>query len=936
MIRKSKSPVSILLCAGFMTLMAAAALGAQNKALTYQDIMRFRQIRTPVISADGRWVAYSAQPDRGDAQAFLHNLAENTSKHEIARGIRPVFSKDSAWAAFLVRPAALDLAKAGKDKPKQGLALVNLESGDIREIQRVQAVSFSENSHWLAVHLFKEDKKPEKAETAGKKSEEAAEAPAKPKVVGSTLTLINLTTGEEIQIPHVQEYGFDPESRFLAFFVAEPEGTENGLNTIRLEAEDWVRGILLQNEMALVSQLTWSKTGGRLAFIASTMPAGETPGDQDAALWIWDSESDKLFQVVAPTQAPQGWYLPEKNRLRWSRDGRRLFFGFKPLEFREQAEDPEPEVEEQGDLFDVEKILAGRQVDVWHWNDPFINTHQKNMWPRTKDQTYMAVYHADGGRIVPLADKDMPRVQPGENPDTALGFLDAPYRKMVTWYGQLSDLYVVDLKDGKRTKVVGELADRSSLSPGGRYVVYFQDKHWHLFDRRSQQTRNLTAEMDTPFYDEDHDYPQAVPSYGTAGWIEENRAVLIYDKYDIWKFPVRGDRPVNLTGGLGRREGYTFRVLQLDPDKEFFESGESLLLSAYHNHAKNWGFYAGGVDGREVSLLLEEQKKFRLLAKAEEADVLLYTRESYEEFPDLWVSDPVFRTQRKVSNVNPQIQDFAWGAAELVEWQSVDGIPLQGVLIKPGNYEPGKRYPVIVYYYRFFSQRVHEFNQTVINHRPHFPFYASNGYAVFLPDIRFQVGLPGFAATKCLVPGVQKLVDMGIADPDAIGLHGHSWSGYQTAFVVTQTDIFRCAVAGAPVSNMTSAYSGIRWGSGMARQFQYEQSQSRIGATLWERRDLYIDNSPVFFADRIQTPLLIIFGDEDGAVPWYQGIELYLAMRRLEKDCIFLQYRGEPHHPQKYPNKLDWFKKMKEYFDHYLKGEPGPEWITKGIPYRGK
>ena len=936
------SMTKMMVCAAALMMLAAGPLSAQKKALTYQDIMRFREIRTPVISADGRWVAYSAQPDRGDAQAFLHDLAGETANLEIARGMRPVFSKDSAWAVFLIRPEALDLAKEGRDKPKQGLALVNLEQGDIREIQRVQAAAFSDDSRWLAVHLHREDEKEKKepdekksGEAAEMKAEQGREAPAKPKVVGSTLILIDLTTGEEIQIPHVHGYGFDPESRFLAFFTAEPEGAGNGLNAIRLGTEGWDRSTLLQKEMALVSHLTWSETGGRLAFVASAMPVGDAPGDQDATLWIWDSSSDKLFQVVTPAQEPQGWYLPEKNRLRWSRDARQLFFGFKPLEFRERAKEPEPKVEEPGDLFDVEKILAGRQVDVWHWNDPFINTHQKNMWSQTRDRIYTAVYHADSGRIVPLADLDMPRIQAGENPDTVLGFLDAPYRKMVTWYGQLSDLYVVNLKDGTRTKVAGKLEDRSSLSPRGRYVVYFQDKHWHLFDSRSGQTRNLTAEMETPFYDEDHDYPQAVPSYGVAGWVEADRAVLIYDKYDIWKFPVRGE-PVNLTGGAGRREDYTFRILRLDPDKEFFEPEEALLFSAYHNHAKNWGFYAGGVDGRAVTRLLEEQKRFRLLAKAEEADVLLYTRETYSEFPDLWVSDPAFQTPRRVSDVNPQIQEFAWGSAELVEWQSVDGIPLQGVLIKPGNYQPGKRYPVIVYYYRFFSQRVHEFNQTVINHRPHFPFYASNGYVVFLPDIRFQVGLPGFAATKCLVPGVQKLIDMGIADPDAIGLHGHSWSGYQTAFVVTQTDIFTCAVAGAPVSNMTSAYSGIRWGSGMARQFQYEQSQSRIGASLWERRDLYIDNSPVFFADRINTPMLIIFGDEDGAVPWYQGIELYLAMRRLEKDCIFLQYRGEPHHPQKYPNKLDWFKKMKEYFDHYLKGEPGPEWITKGIPYRGK
>jgi dipeptidyl aminopeptidase/acylaminoacyl peptidase len=271
-----------------------------------------------------------------------------------------------------------------------------------------------------------------------------------------------------------------------------------------------------------------------------------------------------------------------------------------------------------------------------------------------------------------------------------------------------------------------------------------------------------------------------------------------------------------------------------------------------------------------------------------------------------------------------------------VEWKNLDGIPLMGVLIKPGNYQKGKRYPVLVYFYRFFSHRLHEFNQTVINHRPCFPFYASNGYAVFLPDIRFEVGRPGFAATKCLVPGVQKLIDLGVADPKAIALHGHSWSGYQTAFVVTQTDIFKCAIAGAPVSNMTSAYGGIRWGSGRARQFQYEQTQSRIGGSLWEYPERYIENSPVFYADRIQTPLLIMFGDEDGAVPWTQGIELYLAMRRLGKDCIFLQYRGEPHHLQKYANKLDYTLKMKEYLDYHLKGEKPAEWIIKGSPYQGE
>ncbi|MDX2430561.1 MAG: prolyl oligopeptidase family serine peptidase, partial [Bacteroides sp.] len=412
--------------------------------------------------------------------------------------------------------------------------------------------------------------------------------------------------------------------------------------------------------------------------------------------------------------------------------------------------------------------------------------------------------------------------------------------------------------------------------------------------------------------------------------------VLIYDKYDIWLFPTDGNRATCLTEGLGREEKYQFRIKILDKEKKYLESGEELLLSAYHDVKKHTALYKMKAGEKGVQMIFDDEKKYTLLASARDGGEIIYTRQSYTEFPDLWISDNKFKKPLKITDVNPQVADFAWGSAQLVDWHSVDGTALQGILILPDHAEPGKKYPVLVYYYRFFTNRLYDFNHVAVNHRPCFPFYASNGYAVFLPDIRFDVGTPGYSATKCLVPGVQKIIDMGVADPEAICLHGHSWSGYQTAFAITQTDLFTCAIAGAPVSNMTSAYSGIRWESGMARQFQYEKSQSRIGGNLWEARDKYIENSPVFFADRINTPLLIQFGDVDGAVPWYQGIELYLAMRRLEKDCIFLQYREEGHHLKKYANKLDYTLKFKAYLDHYLKGEPAADWIKTGVPYKGQ
>lgn len=917
-------------------LVGNSAETALKRVLTFQDIMKFKEIKSPVISEDGLWVAYCAQPDRGDGEVKVHNI-KNGTVFTVERGEKPVISKNSRWVVMAVKPKAVELEKKAKKEPKQGMALLETLIGKVIIIEKVEKFSFSDDSRWLAYLHFKVEEKPKKEEKSKTEKKANPSQEKEKKKIGSILVLRHLDSGKETSIPYVLTFAFDSSSKYLAYIVSDPEGKENGLYYVDLREEGMLQKAIAKKEKGRFAGLAWTKKGSNLAFLSRT----EDEKDEKStsfSLWIWDGKTKILDQAVALKNIPEGWMIPEKNKISWSRDGKRVFFGFKPLSIiqAEKKKEKEEKKEEEIDLFDIEKIIEKSEVDVWHWNDPFIIPHQKKQWSRVKDQTYLAVFHLDSKKGILLADKEMPVVEPPENPQYALGLSDVPYRKEVTWDGRYNDVYLVNLKNGLREKIVSRLEGRPSLSPEGRYIVYYYEKHWHLFDRIRGIVRNLTSQLDVPFFNEDNDYPKRPPGYGLAGWVEDDKAVLIYDKYDIWQFSTKTGKPVNLTGGKGREKKVTFRVLRLDPDKKFFADEGTLFLSSYHNLEKHYGFFSCRVGKTGVKKMIGGKKRFRFLAKAKKADVLMYTRESFEEFPDIWVSDLKFTSPKKISDVNPQISEFLWGSAELVEWQSLDGIPLQGVLIKPGNYQPGKLYPVIVYFYRFFSQRLYEFNQTVVNHRPCFPFYASNGYAMFLPDIRFEVGRPGFSATKCLVPGVQKLIDMGIADPDAVGLHGHSWSGYQTAFVITQTDIFAAAIAGAPVSNMTSAYSGIRWGSGLARQFQYEKTQSRIGGSLWEYPERYIENSPVFFADLIHTPLLIMFGDEDGAVPWYQGIELYLAMRRLGKDCIFLQYRGEPHHLKKYPNKLDYSIRVKQYFDHYLKGMSAPEWIKKGIPYRGK
>jgi dipeptidyl aminopeptidase/acylaminoacyl peptidase len=895
--------------------------------------MKFKAIESPVISEDGGWVAYGAQPDRGDGEVKVQSVQSGTS-YALERGTAPVFSKDARWVAAAVRPKATDLEekKDEKDKPRPGLVLLNLITGDTTARTRVDRFAFSENAAWFAYLYFKSDEPAVKDTSIAAKSKKDGK-----KNVGGDLVLHRLETGREARIPFVLTFAFDSTSRFLAYTVADTSGKLNGLYYRDLRNIDSTQKPILANMNGVYTNLAWNNRTGQLAFVAATVDDKEKPGP--GSVWIWESGDARPSEITPSTKAPAGWMAPSKNDLSWSKDGKRLFFGLKPKSATPDSASTIDDTTNQGkgkeiNLFDTASLLKKHEVDVWHWDDPRIIPNQKKQWKDVKDQTYRAVYHVTSDRIVQLADLQMPFIIQSDNSDLVLGRSNLPYLKSITWEGTFSDFYIVSLKDGTRKLIVSRLDGGVSLSPTGRYAAYYKDKNWFLYNVREATTRNLTAKLGVPFHNEEYDKPDTPPGYGIEGWVENDRAVLLYDKYDLWQFPIDEGQPLNLTNGEGRKTGYSYRIEKTDSEAQFFTNGQTVLLTAYHNTKKHTAFYKCSIGRAGIERLLEEEKRFTFVAKAKHSDTYLFTRQSYTEFPDLWATDAEFHSPKKLSNVNPQIDEFAWGTAELIEWNSLDGIPLQGVLIKPGNCEPGKLYPVLVYFYELSSQRLYEFNQVVVNHRPCFPFYASNGYALFLPDVRYEIGRPGFSATKCIVPGVQKLIDMGIADPKAIALHGHSWSGYQTAFVITQTDIFAAAIAGAAVANMTSAYSGLRLETGLARQFQYEQDQSRIGGSLWELRDRYIENSPVFFADRIHTPLLLEAGDEDEAVPWQQSIEMYLAMRRLGKPCVLLQYRGEPHHLKKYPNKLDYSIKMKEYLDHYLKGMPAPEWISKGVPYR--
>ncbi|MCC5942445.1 MAG: S9 family peptidase [Balneolaceae bacterium] len=908
---------SLIFIAGFQMIHA-------QETFTFEDVMKFEDIKTPAISANGEWVVFGVWPELGDGEVRIKSV-NGSLQFTIERGESPQISSDGKWAGAIVKPPFIEAENAGRDAPKNELKLLNTSTGETREFENVRQFSFSNDGRWAIIHHHQ--------------TEDVEDGDFKNPHIGTPVRLVQLETDTDLFLPFVNASAMDSTSAYFAYATVDTASTENGFFAIDLGSESPNPQKILGNENAYFTNLTWDHSRSRIAFTEALLDTAQNYFPSDASIKTWAAFEGEPETLLTPDDAETGYRLRSTNSLTWTYDGTRLFYGVKQASMVEldETEAREDSVTTEN-LYNVDRILAGVEGKVWHWDDPMVKTHEKQTWNSRKNHLYMAVYHLDEKRSVQLATTEMPNVSIDHHSGKLLGSSDLPYLKLITWDGRYSDFYLVDQSSGEAEQFIEKQRFGATVSPNGKFAAWFSGTDWMLKSTETGEVRNLTETIGVPFADEDNDRPMPSGSYGIAGWTDGDTSVLIYDKYDIWQFDTSTGDYLSITDGTGRDEMRIFRIRDLNPDNNTFESNERLLLTMYHDWDKNYGFYEARVGRSGVSRTLEDDKRFNIVALASDDDAILFTQETYTEYPNLWVaSDRRFRNPVQISNLHEDLTErFAWGHAELVEWLNMDGRTVQGILYYPGDYEPGKRYPVFIYYYERFSQRLYEFNTPVTNHRPNIAQYTSDGYAVFLPDIWFDVPIPGYSATKNLVPGVQKLVEMGIADPDAIGLHGHSWSGYLTAQVVTQTDIFAAAIAGAPVGNMTSAYSGIRWGTGLARQFQYEQAQSRLGVSMWENLSPYIENSPVFYADRINTPLMIQHGDADEAVPWYQSIELYLALRRLGKESVFLHYYDEPHHLRNLANRLDYAIKMKEYMDHYLKGTPAPAWISDGVPYLGE
>ncbi len=914
------------------TLLASTAAFAQQqqrRPLDHSVYDGWRRIEGQALSPDGRWVLYHLVPGDGDNELRVRAAAGPT-EHIIARGQGAQFTADSRFVVFTIKPALAATRRARRERrrteqmPKDSLGILDLTSGEVTRVARLSGFRLpARGTGWLAYQVDR-DSAARRDSTARPDSAARRDSTARRKRDdGYPLVIRNLATGAEQRFPDVSAYAFAENGRRLAFATATRDGSGDGLSIVTLPELTVTRVLSGDGHYR---QIALDRAGRQAAFLTDRDEATAT---QPAYALYWWREGGDSAQTLVRTGAaavPQGWWVSEHGDVSFSEAGGRLFFGTAPR--------PEPEVEDSTP--ENERV----RVDIWHWRDPQLPLQQIRQLDQERRRNYRAVVHLADRRVVQIGTPDIPviTVAARGDGDLALGEADVPYRLGNSWETPgFRDVWLINVRTGDRRRVVERLQARPFISPSGRWLTWFdgRDRAWLALDTRGGQPLALSRDIPHPVHDEEHDAPQIPDDYGSAGWTDNDEAFLVYDRYDVWATDPTGRTPPrSITEGAGRRDSIRFRVVPLDRDRQTLSPTAPLLLAAFNWATKSAGFYRDVVRGtRAPEQVVWAERRFGQPLRADSADVFLFTREDFREFPNLWVSGPDLAAAQQVSDANPQQAQFSWGTAVPVRWQSADGTPLQGILYRPEGFDSTRRYPMMVTFYERNSDNLYAHHMPQPHRSPiNYSFYASRGYLVFVPDIRYRTGYPGESALNCVVPGVLSLIARGFVDAEHIGVQGHSWGGYQIAYLVTRTNIFHAAEAGAPVANMTSAYGGIRYESGLSRMFQYERAQSRIGQTLWEAPLRYVENSPLFWADKVRTPLLIMHNDQDGAVPWTQGIELFTALRRLGRPAWMITYNGEPHWPTTWVNKRDFQLRLQQYFDHYLRNAPAPVWLAEGVP----
>lgn len=905
---------------------------AQKKVLDHKDVALWNTIQNKAISNDGAYIHYIIKTGEKDTKLKL-TTSEGKEVLSYERASRPQFTYNNSYLIFTIGSWNDDVLELKRKKtktenmPKDTLAIFNLTSKTLVKIPNTKEYKLPlKSGEYLAYVLEapikidkKKEEKEDKTENPANEEEDKKKAKKAKKVSkknGYHLVVRNLKSEKQDTIKYVLSYQIaETGTNVVASTTGLTSKADNNVVVYNPKSAELIT--IHSATKGKYSQLSFDETGEHLGFVV----------DQDTTkvltrpyqLFYWKKGEVKANELLSDAKAPQGYLVSNNGRIGFDKNGSKMYFGLRTAPIHQDT------------TLLKEEIV---DLEVWTYNEPRLYTIQELQVKKDKSKSYTAVYDLKSGKAMTIANMKYPSAIIGDEGNASHALLSnpVPYQLESQWtIENARDIALFNMKDGSIIPIFEKFVGFVNLSPKGKFAYGYQakDSAWVVYDIEAGKKVQLTK--GAPFFNELNDSPRDPGSYGLMGWAEKDAAVFIYDRYDIWRFNPKTGGKERIT--KGRENKTSYRRVRLDREERSIESDAVQIVSVLNQENKHTGYAKLDIKSGNVQKLMGGAYRISELTKAKNANTVFYSKQTFEQFPDILSNDLSFKSEKRVSNANPQQSEYNWGTAELVKWTSLDGKELTGMLYKPENFDPNKKYPMIVNFYekssdRVFNHRAPSWGRSTIN----YSFYTSRGYIIFNPDVHYRIGYPGESAYNCVIPGVTSLIEKGFVDKDNIGVQGHSWGGYQIAYLVTKTDIFKAAESGAPVPNMISAYGGIRWETGLSRQFQYEHTQSRIGGTPWEYQSRYIENSPIFFMDKVNTPLLILHNDTDGHVPWYQGIEMFVALRRLGKPAWFLNYNGEPHWPLKFQNRKDFNIRLQQFFDYYLKGAPMPVWMDRGIP----
>ena len=926
-------------------LLFTSALKAEDKKpLTFENMTSWESIKSRKLSNDAHFVIYETAPLRGDSKTIITSTASLTSDtlHSVSK------SKISAAESFIVarlkapydsiRQKKIEKVDA-KKMPKDSVIIYSLEEHKVAftfpQVKSYKVSTYEGN--YAAILLDKKAFKKKKAEKDSTSMNAEGAIPdstlAKAaidslphankiaKALGNTLVTYNGTTHDTTVYNSITDYSISKNGASLAFVQAFEDSLDY-TEVFFLYTNDDV-AISVFKATGEVKSLTLSEDGKQLAFLYSDDTAKMK---QYELKYSNDMAQAQVLVDSTTIGMPNDWNVSANGKIWFDKAGSRLYMGTSKME-HPKAKDSIPSDEVPG-------------VDVWSWTDLRLQPQQLVEAEKDKKKTYTAVFDLKEERFTQLGNMeyDSTTITKDGQGDYVLLRNNKPYLRASNWTGRWSEDIAIKRISNNKVKTIAQDVLSARLSPNGDFVLWFndQDTSLYCYSIAEASITRLNEDIPYPIYNELDDRPAIPNPYGLMGWAKNDKYVYLYDRFDIWQVDPTGKKKSQcISNGYGRDNKLQLRYEVLD--RELTYVPQEIYL--YANNIENNDTYYYKTSLRKAAdpeELYGGAYSLLPLSKAKNTDQVIWGKMTVDQYPDICLSGLDFSNEKMISAMNPQQQDYNWASVETTEWTSFTGETLKGLIYKPENFDPTKKYPVLFYFYELNFDTQHRYfapspSRSIINRT----FYASNGYIVFVPDITYSDGYPGQSAYNAIVSGAQSLVERyPWVDAQHMALSGQSWGGYQTAYLITQTDMFAAAMGGAVVSNMTSAYGGIRWGTGVNRMFQYEKTQSRIGGTLWEKPMQYIENSPLFYAPKVNTPLLMMHNDKDTAVPWYQGIEYFTALRRLDKPVWMLNYNNEPHNlkASSIANRLDLSQRMKQFFDHYLKDSAAPEWMTKGVP----